>query len=146
MKKIFTSFLVFLFIIFTINNVSHAQEANTNKVSILDTFDPYYLELMENGILKQGIFIDEQEYIFYTNLKKEFNYVQNKLKIFENYTDNLNIIIKDHKDLSNGMLNDLKDVKTMINNSRENWWDQNKFFIGFGAGAIIATVIFISVK
>ena len=140
MKKVFIMFLVFFYILFTVQEVS-AEEETGPPVSIVEKFEPYSLELLQDGAFYVGVFMDEAEYSFYTRLKIEYNYISDKLKIFEKYSEGLDKIVEDHNILSNSMLKDMSEVKKMVENAKESWWDQNKFYIGVTAGAIITGLI-----
>lgn len=141
MKRIFLLFLTFLFILYPINSVAHAEEEVGPPVALVENFDPHYLELFQDGKYQVGVFMDEEDYSFYTKLKIEFNYVQEKLKIFETYSDGLDKIVQDHKILSENMLKDMENVKKMVEKAQDSWWDENKFYIGIAAGALVTGLI-----
>jgi len=141
MKKSFLIFLTLLLSLFPIKNVSYAQEETGPPIQLVEKFEPHYLEVLQDGILQSGVFITEQDYSFYTNLKIEFNFVQKQLQIYETYSEGLDKIIQDHKALSENILKDVQEVREMVIDAQDSWWNNNKFYIGVAAGAIITGLI-----
>ena len=141
MKKVAILLLVVL-MSFAFFSKALAQEGP--PIEIVEKFPVQYLELIQNGKLYQGIYMSEEDYTFYTQLKVEFNFVQKQLKTLEIYGEGLEKVIENHELLTNTVLTDLKEVKDLV--SHESWWDANKFYIGVGFGAIITGLVIAGVQ
>ena len=141
MKKTLVIILA-IFMAFIFSTKVIAQDGP--PLEVIDNFPTQYLEYIEGGKIYQGVYMTEEEYTFYTKLKVEFNFVQTQLRAFEKYSTGLEKVVEDHKLLTTTVITDLKEVKDLV--SQESWWDDNKFYIGIGFGALVTGLIIAGVQ
>lgn len=111
---------------------------------VVEIFDTRYLEFLEEGKLYQGIFMSEAEYTNYTKLKIEYQFTKKSLDILEANALGLQEILAEHKKLELDIFGEIKEVKEIV--VKENWWQENKFYIGVGIGAIVTGVIIAGIQ
>lgn len=142
MKKILFAFIFILITAFTASPAYSEDEGP--PLPIVEMFDTKYLEVLENGKLYQGIFMPESEYQDYTNLKIQYKFTKKSLEILEANALGLQGLLDEHKTLELNILEEVKEVKELV--IKENWWQDNKFYIGVGIGAIVTGLIIAGVQ
>ena len=142
MKKLILATLFFL--VSSIIAPSALAVEEGPPIPIVEMFDTRYLEILEGGKLYQGIFMPENEYQTYTKLKIDYQFTKKSLDILEANALGLQEILAEHKKLELDILDEIKEVKEVV--VKENWWQDNKFYIGVGIGAIATGLIIAGIQ
>ncbi len=142
MKKVILATIFFLISSLAAPSALAADEGP--PIPVVEMFDTHYLEVVEEGKLYQGIFMPESEYQNYTNLKIQYQFTKKSLDILEANSLGLQEILLEHKKLELSILDEVKDVKDIV--VKENWWQENKFYIGVGVGAVVTGLIIAGIQ
>lgn len=139
-KKVFTIFLIFCFIL--------SREVNAKPIGPdpeqVFVFEPFPADVLNNGKYYLGILLSEEEYESYTVLKIKYNALKENNEILSHYASSFDSLYEEQKKNNLDFIKDLKDIRE--ESMKRTFWEEYGFHVGLGVGILSTIAIILTAR